>query len=224
MLETTSLIFDAEKHEYTLNGVYVPSVTQVLRLSGYVNFDGVPPNVLEAARARGSRVHAALHYLLEDDLDLSTVDDADRGYLESFQKYRAKHIRSVLRVEFKVWSNRYACAGTTDIIAIHDDGLVSIDDVKTGDPSDVAADLQTAAYHGFVLEMASDDPSLWRDLMGGNVLRSVRRRSIRLLGDGSEARETLYPDHRDFARFVNALSVVHDQLKRPVPMAWDEER
>jgi hypothetical protein len=218
------LAFDPAVHEYRLNWIRVPSVTGVLKGSGYIDLSGIPHAVLEAARARGTRVHAALHYLLEDDLDLSTVDEGDRGYLESAQQYLAKHVTRAIRAECRLWSERYQCAGTTDLIAVHDDGFASIDDFKTGEPSDVAADLQTAAYHGFALEMANHDYPLWLDLMGGNTPKIVRRRSIRLFKDGREARETLYHDHRDYARFLNALTVVHDLWKRPAPMPWDEER
>jgi hypothetical protein len=198
------LIFDPELHEYRLTGVLVPSVTQVLRQTGYIDLSDVPADTLEAARERGRRVHQALHYLLEDDL--------------------AAHVVRAIRMEFRVWSQRYACAGTADLLALHDDGSTSIDDFKSGHPDDVSADLQTAAYHGFALEMASTDRELFRDLMGGDAMRLVRRRSIRLFADGRPAQETVYGDYRDYGRFLNALTVVHDQWKRPAPMAWDEER
>jgi hypothetical protein len=224
LVATSPLTFEPETHEYRLNGVRVPSVTGVLKQAGYVNLSGVPLHVIEAARARGTRVHAALHYLLENDLDISTVDAADRGYLESAEQYLAAHVQKVISVERRVWSERHCCAGTMDLIAVHDDGFVSIDDFKTGDPADVAADLQTAAYHGFVIEMAGQDYRLWLDVMGGNNPKVVRRRSIRLYRDGRPAQETLYTDYRDYARFINALTVVHDLWKRPAPMPWDEER
>lgn len=218
------LTFNTDEHLYRMRGVVVPSVTQVLRGSGYINLEGVPPLILAAARDRGRRVHQALHYLLEDDLDLSTVDEQDRGYLESAQAYLAVNVRIPIRMEFRLWSERYAVAGTADLLALHSDGFVSVDDFKSGDPDDVAADLQTAAYHGMALEMGQVDRELWRELMRGDAPKVVNRRSIRLFKDGRPARETLYTDHRDYARFLNALSVVHDQMKRPAPMAWDEER
>jgi len=219
------LAFDPAVHEYRLNGIRVPSVTGVLKAAGYIDLSGIPSAVLEAARARGTRVHAALHYLLEDDLDITTVDEADRGYLESAQRYLAQHVVKVLGAEMRLWSERYACAGTTDMVAVHGDGYPSIDDFKTGEPSDVAADLQTAAYHGFICEMAMRD-GLLRVQLGGdkNALPLYRRRSIRLFRDGRPAAETTYYDHRDYARFLNALTVVQDLWKRPTPQPWDEER
>lgn len=223
MSAVSPVAFDPVEHRYTLGGIPVPSVTQVLRTVGYITFDGIPAKVLEAARDRGQRVHQALHFLHEDDLDESTVDDVTRGYLDSARTYLAKHFRQVHRAEMRVWSLRHGCAGTLDILGVHMDGRLCVADFKTGDPADVAADLQIAAYLGFLLEMGSADPELGAELRAHGTL--IRRRSIRLFKTGREARETLYTDVRDYGRFLNALSVVHDVAKRPSPsLAWDDER
>lgn len=238
------LAFDPALHVYRLNGIVVPSVTQVLRDSGYVDFyrdlsrkiaegelspsDGVYALAqrgrrLIEARDRGSRVHSALHFLLEDDLDNESLDEETRGYLESGRKYLERHVRQVLRAEFRVWSVSRGCAGTADLLAVHADGQVFIGDWKSGNPEDVSADLQLAAYLGFALEMSATDPDLSAQLrLTGPV---VKRRSIRLFRDGREAKETPYTDPRDYGKFLNALSIVHDQGRRPSPVVgWDDER
>lgn len=218
------LHFDADRHLYTLRGVPVPSVTQTLKHTGYIRLDGIPADVLARARDRGQRVHQALHYLFDDDLDESSIDDDIRGYLQSAQAYIAAQVPQVFRAEFKVWSERHAFAGTVDFFALHRDGALFVGDFKTGDPTDVAADLQLSAYQGAILEMRADDGEL--NAIIASVHRpSIKRRSVRLFKDGRPARETLYTDHRDYGRFINALSVVHDQSKRPMPIGeWDDER
>lgn len=222
MITTLSapLEFDAVAHRYHLYGTPVPSVTQVLRQAGYVSLDGVPEAVLERARHRGQRVHQALHFLFENDLDEESIDDEVRGYLESARGYIRRNIIEVHRVEVRLWSERHFCAGTCDLIARHTDGVVSVDDFKTGNPDDVAADLQTAAYLGFLLEMSGRDDEL-RPLVKG----LVRRRSIRLYRDGRPGTDQIYGSAHDYSRFLSALSVVHDIGKRPAPaFAWDDER
>lgn len=218
------LQFDAEHHRYYLMGQPVPSVTGVLKATGYVSFDGVPADVLERARDRGQRVHQALHYLFEGDLDEDSIDAEVRGYLDSAKRYLTRQCSGWLRVECRVFSARNAYAGTVDLVSVHKaDGLISVDDFKTGDPADAAADLQTAAYQAALLEMATTDPEL-AEAFKGHPPR-VQRRSIRLFKDGREARETLYQDPRDFTRFLNALAVTHDLQKRAVAaLAWDDER
>jgi len=123
----------------------------------------------------------------------------------------------------RVWSRRYHCAGTLDLLAVNGFGELFIGDFKTGDPADVAADLQLSAYQAFVLEMAADDAELAHLFKrAGNRLA---RRSIRLFGDGRVGRATPYTCGMDFARFISALAVVHHQAKRTAPaVAWDDER
>jgi hypothetical protein len=221
---TCPLGFDAAQHAYTLHGMPVPSVTQVLKASGYIRLDGIPAAVLEAARLRGQHVHELLHYLLEDDLDPASVDPAYAGYVASARAYLDRNVARVLRCEMRVFSLRHHCAGMLDLLAVHRDGYAFIGDFKTGDPADVAADLQLSAYLAFLLEMRRDDEELAALLAtaGGPV---IARRSIRLFGDGRPAIETPYTDSRDFQIFLNALNVVHDQRRRPAaPLAWDDER
>jgi hypothetical protein len=85
-----ALVFDAISHTYTLDGEHLPSVTQILVRSGAIDFSSVPPTILEAARARGSDVHAAVRFYNENDLD---VDDFRRtfpeyaGYLDGWIRF-----------------------------------------------------------------------------------------------------------------------------------------
>jgi hypothetical protein len=238
------LTFDADTHRYTLAGRDVRSVTTALRLANYVNFYGdilddllagrIRPTLatqllqarfekIERARDRGKRVHLALHFLFDDDLDDDSIDDEVRGYLQSAQGYLARHVVQIYRAEFRVWSLRNWYAGTCDLLAVHDDGLVSVDDFKTGDPADVAAHLQTAGYLGAALEMARQDADLGRELRSHGPV--VRRRSLRLFRDGRPARETVYSDPRDFTRFLTALAVANDLAANPVPLVdWEDER
>jgi hypothetical protein len=215
------LVFDPQLHAYTLQGVPVPSVTQVLKATGYIRLDGIRPDVLEHARDRGQRVHQALQFFFEDDLDESSVDGEVLGYVTSARRYIDRHVRRVLRAEMRLWSTRHGFAGTADLLAVHVDGHPFVGDFKTGDPSDVAADLQLAAYLIALLEMRVADADLGRDLRAP----LIRRRSIRLYGDGRMGTETQYSDSRDATRFLNALNVVHDLAKRPLTgVAWDDER
>lgn len=61
--------------------------------------------------------------------------------------------------EVRVFSRRHRFAGTLDVLGVWRKAGALID-YKTGDPRDVAADLQTAAYLGALLEMqAAGDTS-----------------------------------------------------------------
>lgn len=59
-MEKDEIVFDELKHEYKLNGVIVPSVTQVIsQVFGY-KFGRVSEDVLEKARAKGTAVHSEI--------------------------------------------------------------------------------------------------------------------------------------------------------------------
>jgi hypothetical protein len=179
---------------------------------------------LEAARQRGQDVHALLHYMVEDDLDESSIDDRYVGYVRSARAYLEREVTHVHRAEFRVWSRRRQYAGTTDLLCLHADGYLSIDDAKTGDPSDVGADVQLAGYHAALLEMAQEDAELAALLKSSPP--NIRRRSLRLFKDGRPAEETIYRDtYGDTTRFFNAVNLVHDHRRKPVPIVdWEAFR
>jgi PD-(D/E)XK nuclease superfamily protein len=85
------LTFDPVGHRYALEGVGLPSVTQVLQAVGIIDFSGIPQPILLAARDRGSAVHAAAHYYNENDLDVEAFAAEFPGYwpyLEAWITFR----------------------------------------------------------------------------------------------------------------------------------------
>lgn len=82
------LQFDPDTHEYRENGIVRRSVTQLLNDCGLVNYDHVPPRVLEHKAEIGVAAHAASHYFDEGDLDWSTIDPEVLGYVNAWAKFR----------------------------------------------------------------------------------------------------------------------------------------
>lgn len=204
-----ALLFDHDKHEYWLDGRQLPSTTGVLRDSGLIRLDGIPPFILEAARKRGSAVHQLVHYQNENDLDWSSIDDAYRPYLEAWMRYREERQLVVLLCEHRIVSRRHRVAGTLDLLC-EIDGQGWLIDYKTGDPEDVAADFQTGAYLGQAMEWASEDPRLAEVLARH---QRWRRAAVRLMKTGS-FRVTEYTDARDYARFQTLAAAWHIRNER----------
>jgi hypothetical protein len=199
----TGLTFDAATHTYTLDGVPVPSVTQILRASGLIDFTGIPESILEAARVRGTTVHQAIAYFNDGDLDLEQfrIDFPDYvGYLEGWLSFcQQRHFVSVLS-ECRIASRRHQIAGTIDCLGELDGEAVLID-YATGRPQDVAKDLQTAAYLSFALDMSIDadaDPRLV-DFFKRHAL--IRRYAVSLNRDGTFGLHR-YDDPGDFRKFL----------------------
>jgi hypothetical protein len=155
--------FDEAGHLYTLpvtdvfgkvagRGTPVPSVTGILAAEGFL--DHTYCDAL--ARDRGSRVHAAVHYLCENDLDRSSLGDDVAPYVASAEAFLHDMQVEVVMVEAIVYSILYGYAGKPDFIGYlrHRRRLAGID-WKTGVPPPATA-LQLAAYAGAWLEMTGE--------------------------------------------------------------------
>jgi hypothetical protein len=198
------LTFDGPTHTYALDGVVIPSVTTVLKESGYIDFSRVPEGILEAARERGSLVHEALHYLNDDDLNLDSVRDDLRGYVQAGIDFRRLSGFTVYSCELRVYSPTWRVAGTLDLLGRWDDDVLTIADYKTGSPADVAADLQLAAYAELLREMSPE--------LAGEPIRRV---SVRLTKDGAFHVEPYDDDpSTDWSIFLAALTTVTEVRRR----------
>ena len=62
--------FDEEQHKYFVNGIEVPSVTEIAEPISFNRLNNLPNHILERARMRGSQVHEfAEEYLLVGEID-----------------------------------------------------------------------------------------------------------------------------------------------------------
>lgn len=135
------LAFDESSHTYTLDGVVVPSVTQVIG-----TLCGIDTRFFtEASRRRGTAVHLACEYDDNGVLDESSVADDLRGYLVAWRRFRRESGLRPTKIELPVASRRHMFAGTIDRIMEDCDGVEYIVDIKSGVVSQTAA-LQTAGY------------------------------------------------------------------------------
>lgn len=110
-----TLIRDEATHTYYLNGVRVPSVTQIL---GYLkDFSGIPPAVLERKRQIGTATHKACELDALGELDDDTVHELIAPYLAGFRKWRAESGAVIKETETFVHHPRLRYAGQLDLIA-----------------------------------------------------------------------------------------------------------
>lgn len=138
------LTFEEVGHVYRLDGVAIPSVTSLL--GKLHSFAGVPEDVLEAARERGTAVHKATQYFDEDDLDEAMLDDRTAGYLAGWKAFVAMKRPQWTAIERPVFHPLHRYAGTPDRFCVMD-GVESQIDIKTAAQSHPVWDLQTSAYN-----------------------------------------------------------------------------
>lgn len=135
---TTSLQFNEERHEYTLAGRRVPSVTSVIRshVKGW--------QASEWHMARGSMVHLAVRLALEGKLDWDSVDERIANRVKSILKFltdvKLKHVA----VELRLASQIHQFAGCLDYVGEDESNGLTIADWKsTFEPS---AEVQIGLY------------------------------------------------------------------------------
>ncbi|SRR5581483_1186985 len=133
-----TLRFDAVAHKYFLDpeGVELPGVTRALEGAGIVDWSMVPRDILVAAQERGTRVHEALHYLDDGELDEQNLDPAIQGYVSAWPKAKAQLDIEILLVEHMGFSAAHRYAGRMDrVVTLPKKGggrRKSVIDFKTG--------------------------------------------------------------------------------------------
>lgn len=103
--------FDAETHTYKLDGVKLPSVTQIIK-----EVFGEREWWSDYFAGRGTALHLAVHYLDQGVLDDDSIDDAIRGRLEGYKLFKNETDYMVLRSEVPLFSKKYRYAGTLDLV------------------------------------------------------------------------------------------------------------
>jgi hypothetical protein len=187
-----NLTFNAEDHSYYLDGVRLPSVTQILRGVGLIDFSHVPPERLEASMKFGTAVHRACELYDFNNLDEASLDPALRPYLDAWIKCRKDTMMIIEAIEEKVVSVKYRFAGMLDRRVVMD--KCGILDIKTSVDISPATKLQLAGY-----ELAYNE-------MAGNKNRSCRRWVVLLKDDGTYKIEE-HKNKGDANIFLSVLSI-----------------
>lgn len=150
--------FDEEKHEYSVNGVRIPSVSEILSPLSAERYGELNPWMLKAAAAKGTAVHEScelIDYGVEPDED-PEID----GYLLAYQTFLLEHDVEWEMIERLVGFYRGLpfddefgelplYAGTLDRFGMVD-GEPTVVDIKTyasmSTDAQLSASCQTALY------------------------------------------------------------------------------
>lgn len=134
------LTFNPERHEYRIDGVVVPSVTQILTEAGLI--DG--QFYTEESQLRGRTVHIITALDDQGMLNESLVPTEYQGYLNAWRLFKADTKCEILSIEERVCNLTLRYAGTTDR-RIRWSGPEHIVDLKTG-AAEWWHKFQTAGY------------------------------------------------------------------------------
>lgn len=192
------LKFDPEKHSYMLGEAILPSVTQVILSSPKFSHTRASWWHMD----RGSKLHTALAYYDQNDLDERTVDEVLKPYIWGYSQFRAIHKPEILEIEKPFASARYGFAGTLDRL-FKMEGVVSVLDIKSG-PLPEWINLQLAAYQHLAIE---------------NGIDCKRRYGLRLMPNMNFRLRNYYM-RGDFDEFLRLLA----SYKKPAEEAKEVEK
>ena len=84
--------FDEVEHRYTTaTGAVLPSVTQILRPLSAMFYDRVDKDALKLKAELGTAVHQCIEFLIDDDLDESSIDLSWKPYIDAWKFWRATY-------------------------------------------------------------------------------------------------------------------------------------
>ena len=176
MATKPEIIFDEATHTYLVDGVEVPSVTEILAPlhRGYAKIN---PSVLEYAATRGRAVHEALE-LIDYGADAEVTPETI-GYIQAYQEWANIYRPSWQGVEQIVYCESEGYIGTLDRIGTLNGTRFAVVDIKTSQPTKealVSVCVQTAAYAIAFTEQSKRPAEAWE---------SIKRYGLFLKPDGT---------------------------------------
>ena len=142
-----SLEFDAEKHIYTIDGVVVPSVTEVLSILN--DFSSVSPAALQQAARRGTLVHEYTQ-LIDYGMDANDIDIEPElvGYVQAWLQFEHDWQPQWELIEHKVHCGKQF-AGTLDRLGIIAEKRTLVDIKSSTSPSVRTKIIWAGQLHGY---------------------------------------------------------------------------
>jgi len=148
------LTFDEKRHIYLLDGVRLPSVTQILgviRKPGLEQWRGRVGNT-EADRISkesadfGTLVHKNIELYNREGELWPDYDAVARPWVEVYNRWFVDNVSIVLGAEMRMVCIAHQFCGTADLICEMTDGSIAVVDIKTSKQLDETFALQLSAY------------------------------------------------------------------------------
>jgi hypothetical protein len=120
------LEYDDTTHTYLVNGVIVPSVTQVMQVKFGNKYEGIRSDVLNRAAERGTAIHKAIENYCKG-MDDGSKEVHNFNFLMNY--YKIKPVKNEVPIILMV-DNQPVIAGRLDLVLQENDTL-SLADIKT---------------------------------------------------------------------------------------------
>lgn len=142
--EMEGLEFDEVHHIYTLDGLIIPSVSNILEPLSAVKYERVDSRTLERAATRGTSVHNGIENWIK--FGIEDVPEEHEGYFEAFLKWWNANNPTVIASELRMYHKFLRYGGTCDLLCLIEDKLALIDFKTTYAVSDMTCSVQLEGY------------------------------------------------------------------------------
>lgn len=188
-------IYDDETHTYKLNGVIIPSVTQILKGAGLVNLDFIDKEVLRQKADLGKKVHTTTELYDTEDLFLDDLHPLLQQYLQQWAKFKLDYNFQITDIETMLFHSVYRYAGRLDRV-----GIIEAEKFTGKALIDIKSGLM---HHSHAIQLAA-----YAELynMGKKVKDHIRKRyCVYLSPEGYLVKE--YNNPLDKNVFLSALTI-----------------
>jgi hypothetical protein len=145
-LSTKGRFYDEENHKYFLDGVELPSVTEIAKPISNERLNSLQNYLVEIARKRGSRCHELFEqYFLLGDLETEEIESDYFPYVQQFVLWAKAYRPKVLYTE-KILFGEDFC-GTADLICVIDGKLCIVDYKVTSQADKKSLSVQLEGYY-----------------------------------------------------------------------------
>ena len=129
MMKSATIVFNPEKHEYCVNGKFVPCVSDIISVYGKDIDEGDDVELkIDAAAERGTVCHHILAQYLSGCDDVEYPSEYE-PYVDAIRLFLSEHSIKPILIETPVYCERYGYAGTPDLLCEFD-GLLAVVDYK----------------------------------------------------------------------------------------------
>lgn len=193
--EFPELVFDETPHIYLLDGIQIPSVSNVMEPLNKAKYDGISEKVLERAADKGTAVHNCIENFLK--FDIVDIPSEHRGYMDAFLDWWNLMNPSVVGSEIRVYHRILRYAGTCDLLCYIGDELNLIDFKSTYSVSEMTCGVQLEAY---------------AQALASHGIKVDRKRILHLKRDGNHKVFDFHANDASRWRVFGACKTVYDYV------------
>lgn len=199
-LPEINLDFDEEKHIYSLQGVKLQSVTQIMEPMSLMLYAGIPSGTLAEAADRGTRAHEQVsNFVL---YGVEEYDEDTEPYIKAYMEFHEAYKPEWLASEFRVYHKKLNYAGTIDLI-----GYVLPDDGTGVDVVDLKC---TSAYHPVML---ATQLAGYAEALKSHHVKVRRRYGLQLQKSGKPRFEEVKDGSLTFCNCLSLVNAMAEEIR-----------